>query len=271
MSSLTLRPGVLLVGHGTRSPTGQAQCAALAERLRPLWAPRPLALAFLELAEPSIDQALERLLAEMPDRLVVFPLLLFAAGHARRDIPQAVQRALERHGAKSLPWVQVEPLGCHPAIVELSAWQCAERVGHLGRPGDGVLLVGRGTSDPEARAEFAELVAWRRRGAPGLPIEAAFLTGGGPTLDEQLQRLVAEGFSRIVVQPHLLLAGELMEGVTQRVASLAEQHPQVEWVVTPPLAEGILRHEGQQRLWLEAVQTRLKEAGIHVVASASQG
>jgi sirohydrochlorin cobaltochelatase len=72
--------GVLLVGHGTRSKQGQSQFLSLAEQVRQRLN-RPLEPAFLELAEPTIEQAVEQLVASRVDRLIVMPLLLFAGGN----------------------------------------------------------------------------------------------------------------------------------------------------------------------------------------------
>lgn len=275
METASSHTGILLIGHGTRSPAGRTQCIALAslvrQHLQQQQNPWPLELAFLELAEPAIDEAVGRLVASDVDRLVVFPLLLFAAGHARDDIPRAVQQALAHHAATSLAWVQAAPLGYHPAMVELAACQCREAVGDdWGRPGDCLLVVGRGTSDRTAQADFMEFVARRRATAGGIPVEAAYLAQARPTLGEQLQRLAGARFSRIVVQSHLLFAGELMESVRQQVAAVASCFGSTRWVVVPPLAEGILRCQRQRACWLEAVLARMQEVGIRVVGGPGQ-
>src|SRR5436190_669000 len=87
--------GLLLVGHGTRDAEGLAEFASLArlvmERL-PEFAVEP---CFLELAEPDIPTAVHRLMASGIRQLTVAPLLLFAAGHAKRDIPMTVAEAIK--------------------------------------------------------------------------------------------------------------------------------------------------------------------------------
>ena len=91
--------GLLIVGHGTRSEVGTAQFLALAERIRKS-AGGQLAVepAFLELQQPDIDAAVGNLVAQGVKQLVVMPLLLFAAGHAKEDVPNAVAAALARRG-----------------------------------------------------------------------------------------------------------------------------------------------------------------------------
>src|SRR5690606_655117 len=92
-----LRQGLLLVGHGTRSAAGTAEfrrTVGQVAALRPDWA---VAGGFLELAEPTIPAAIDALAKQGVKRLIVMPLLLFAAGHARRDIPREIELAATRH------------------------------------------------------------------------------------------------------------------------------------------------------------------------------
>src|SRR2546421_2614922 len=112
--------GLLLVGHGTTSDVGTGQFLALADRIAEGVAPVPVAPAFLEMREPDIDAAVDRLLGRGINRLVTMPLLLFAAGHAKRDIPHQASAALARRGQSHIEQVQTAHLGCHLALIELS-------------------------------------------------------------------------------------------------------------------------------------------------------
>src|SRR3954463_14632376 len=120
--------GLLLVGHGTRSDVGTRQFLALANALAQGLAPLPIAPAFLEMREPDIDAAVGRLLDHGITRLVTVPLLLFAAGHAKRDIPRQVSAALARRGQSHIEQVQAAHLGCHPALIELSRLRMDEAI-----------------------------------------------------------------------------------------------------------------------------------------------
>src|SRR5262245_36099677 len=111
--------GILLVGHGTRSELGTRQYLSLAASLARVLAPVPLEPAFLELAQPDIDVAVGRLMERGIKRLATVPLLLFAAGHAKRDIPKQVREALDRRSGCEIDFVQTAHIGCHPAIIEL--------------------------------------------------------------------------------------------------------------------------------------------------------
>src|SRR5215471_6792139 len=86
------RHGLLLVGHGTRDCRGLAEFHLLTKLIVEAGQGFEAVSCFLELAEPDIATGMRTLLDRGIERLTVAPLLLFAAGHAKRDIPEAVER-----------------------------------------------------------------------------------------------------------------------------------------------------------------------------------
>jgi sirohydrochlorin cobaltochelatase len=122
MSNRNEATGILIVGHGTRDETGTRQFLELAEVLKERLSPAAVEAAFLEMREPGIYVAVERLVARGIERLVTAPLLLFAAGHIKRDVPGEVEKALVALGRPDLERSQAGHLGCHEGIVELSRW-----------------------------------------------------------------------------------------------------------------------------------------------------
>ncbi len=135
MNEINQKTGILLVGHGTRSDVGTAQFLALAERIRGSAGQIVVEPAFLELRQPGIDAAVGRLLEQGIERLVTMPLLLFAAGHAKEDIPRAVAAALEQRGRGDVVQVQAGHLGCHSALVGLSGRRMEKAVSQVLRGG----------------------------------------------------------------------------------------------------------------------------------------
>ena len=110
-----------MVGHGTRDAAGLAEFHCLARKVTELLPEAAVEPCFLELAEPDIPTAVNRLMERGIRQLTVAPMLLFAAGHAKRDIPAAVAAAIEsRTDATDIIVNQLPPLECHPRIIELS-------------------------------------------------------------------------------------------------------------------------------------------------------
>jgi sirohydrochlorin ferrochelatase len=242
------------------------------------------------LADPAIPVAVQRLMEQGIARLTVAPLLLFAAGHAKRDIPAAVQEAVggrrcavgggqkavggrqhaecssqrkaEIGGRKSedeaeLIIEQCGALECHERIVELSAQRFNEAI--AGRaavePAETLLiLVARGSSEAAAIEKMHQFAALRAQRSPVARVECCFAAVATPTLNEALDRAAATPMRRIVVQPHLLFAGQVLDQIAGAVAEVAKRQPKQEWIVAPHLgpsplvAEAVLdlaRREGR--------------------------
>ncbi|MFZ0487385.1 MAG: CbiX/SirB N-terminal domain-containing protein [Arenicellales bacterium] len=109
---------VLLVAHGSRVSESNTEFEALARRL----AGEPksgggVAHAFLELARPSIPEAIDALAGSGTRRIVVVPYLLSAGRHVKEDIPALAEEARRRH-----PHLAIEltdHFGALPEVQEL--------------------------------------------------------------------------------------------------------------------------------------------------------
>lgn len=225
--------GVVVVGHGTASTAGAAETAEVAARVAALLPGVPVELGFLEVIEPSIAVAVERLAARGCRELVAAPLLLFAAGHARRDVPEALAAAAVAAGMAAR---QAEPLGLHAALVELAMRRrraALEARAAVAADDTALAVLGRGASDPGALGRLQEFTAatlaadagWR----PGLIVHG-FAAAARPTLDEALAAAAAAGPRRVVVHPHLLFQGHVEEQVSTAVDRARETWPSIDWV-----------------------------------------
>jgi sirohydrochlorin cobaltochelatase len=261
--------GVLLIGHGTRDQGGIAQfhdlCGCVARRLDPV----PVEQAFLELQQPDIGQAITRLIERGVRRLTVMPLLLFAAGHAKRDIPAAIQAAIERSGVREMEVLQAAHFGLHPALVELSRLRGEQALrDKLPLPPEEccLLIVGRGSGEESAIAEMYEFARLRQMAGGGIDTEVAFVAMAHPLLRETLRRLAASEFRWVLVQPHLLFQGEIADSIREQVAKLAAEHSKLEWIVTSLLADPPGQNGRGSEILANVILDRLNEAGIRVVA-----
>jgi sirohydrochlorin cobaltochelatase len=226
----------LLVGHGTREPLGVAQFLDLARRLAAASPEVALEPCFLELAEPTIAEGLARLLAREIDELIVVPLLLFSAGHAKEDIPTAVAAALEATGRSDLCRGQTAPLACHPELLALSRLRYDEAIAGAPREAPTTLvMIGRGSRDAGATREMHRYAALHAEQVGAANREVGFLAVVRPNLAEVLALAAAASPPRIVVQPHLLFEGLLSAEVRQAVAAARREWPPIDWRCADPL------------------------------------
>jgi sirohydrochlorin cobaltochelatase len=246
--------GVLLVGHGTWDADGVREFLATARRVAELSAGQLVEPCFLELAQPTIDAGFQRLVERGARRIAVMPLLLLAAGHAKRDVPAAIAQAAARH-----PHVivrQVPHLGCHEAIVRLSeARYDAALAARAAVPAQDcwLILVGRGSHDGQATREMHDFAELRAGRTPLGRLEVCFAAMAQPDLATTLQQAGLLSPRRIIVQPHLLFAGRLLDAIRATAREFAGRYPRSEWLMT--------EHLGPTDLLAQAILERVAPAG----------
>lgn len=221
---------LLLVGHGTRSAAGVAEYFALAERVRALEPDLAVGTGFLELSPPPLSVAVADLVAAGHDHVAVVPLVLFAAGHAKTDVAASVQIA--RHDFPGTRFSYGRALGVSADLLTVVEERVAATVPVAERARTAVLLVGRGSSDPDANADLAKVARlyWEGREHPF--VEACFVGLTAPRVPEGLDRLRRLGATRIAVVPYFLFTGVLEERIRAQSAAFADAHPDVAVTVT---------------------------------------
>ncbi|HUG68775.1 MAG TPA: CbiX/SirB N-terminal domain-containing protein [Pirellulaceae bacterium] len=241
------RWGMLLVGHGTRDAQGAAEFLETARLIAALVPSVAVEPGFLELAEPPIDKAFERLGERDVCEIIVVPLLLFAAGHAKQDIPREVSIAAIRFPRLKIR--HAEPLGCQEMIVAASAERfrsvlAASVLAHTSDlaasdcdPTTDVawLLVSRGTSDLSAIAEVRRFARLRRKATPVASARIAFMAVAEPSVAAELEALACSSYSCIVVQPHLLFHGKLTSDLRALVRKMQAECPAKKWLIADHL------------------------------------
>ena len=251
---------ILVVGHGTRNPSGAVQLHDLVSQMQSKVPNAVVAGCFLELAEPSIDKAIEQLREQSVRKILVVPVLLFTAAHAKEDIPDAVAAAAVPAGIEILG--QTTSLGTHPSVLDLScrryqevtdlqsmhtcpAGACARVQCQSGRcEGQGVsmgriglAMVGRGTSEQAALDHMRRLTELRvSDGNTSVVVhETGFFAGGKPNVDALLEIAAGWDCDTVIVQAHLLFEGDLIEQLRNKVLNRRDSYPGKQWFVSRTL------------------------------------
>jgi sirohydrochlorin cobaltochelatase len=230
---VTTQPALLIAGHGTRDEAGAEAFREFVQELGRRHPELPVAGGFIELSPPPLGDAVTELVERGVHHFAAVPLMLVSAGHAKGDIPAALARERERHPGISYSYGR--PLGPHPALLSVLQRRLDEALGSTTRtPADRadvtVLLVGRGSTDPDANAEVlkAARLLWEGRGYAG--VETAFVSLAAPDVSSGLDRCVRLGARRIVVLPYFLFTGILPDRVLLQTQGWAAAHPEVEVV-----------------------------------------
>ena len=220
------RPALLIAGHGTRDEAGARELHALAGRVRALDPGLRVASGFIELSPPPVTAAAADLVAGGANDLVVVPLMLLAAGHAKNDIPALLVRCRSEHPGVRFRYGR--DLGLHPDLLAVVDDRLAAAVPAGERAGTALLLAGRGASDPDANADLAKLGRLLWEGRPWPLVEVCYAGITDPRVPVGLERCRRLGARRIVAMPYLLFGGRLQARIHAQCAEFAAAHPDVE-------------------------------------------
>ncbi|MGH3578934.1 MAG: sirohydrochlorin chelatase, partial [Mycobacterium sp.] len=206
-------PGLLLIGHGSRSELGVDQCRQLAREVERLAPQLAVELGFIELARPDLPSAIDALVSRGCRNVIGVPLVLLGAGHLKLDGPAALSRGRLDHPGTTFAYAR--DLGVHPWVLEVAEDRIAETQDRLGDR-FAVVLVGRGSSDPDANSDLykvGRLLADSR----GLGmVEPAFVSLAPPSVPEALDRCLALGARKVSVVPYFLFTGRLVERIADQ-------------------------------------------------------
>jgi sirohydrochlorin cobaltochelatase len=211
-----------------------AAFTALTRRVAELNTQHSVAGGFIELSEPPLRDAVGDLVGRGHQNLVAVPLMLVAAGHSKGDVPAALAREVARHPGLSVRYGR--PLGPHPVLQDLLAARVdATRAGMTGPPA--VLVVGRGTTDPDGNADMVKVARLLWEGRDYEFTDTAFVSLARPSVPEGLERCRRLGARHIVVARYFLFPGVLPDRVADQTAEFAAAHPDLDVRTTGVLGD----------------------------------
>jgi sirohydrochlorin ferrochelatase len=108
---------LVIIAHGSREPDANADAVYLAQAIENRGAYAIVEAAFLELAEPTIDKAVETCVRRGARKVVLVPYFLSAGVHVRRDLAELTRRLSIDHPETAFRLA--EPLGRHPGLVDI--------------------------------------------------------------------------------------------------------------------------------------------------------
>ena len=227
-----VKVGVMVCGHGSRDVEAISEFTSVAAGIETRLPQYPVASGFLEFARPIIREGLENLYAQGVRHILAVPGMLFAAGHVKNDIPSVLNTyAAER------PGVRVDygrDLAVERRLLTVSAQRIeqAEAVSTRRVPRDETLLlvVGRGTSDPDANSNISKVARMLWEGMGFGWVEVCYSGVTFPLVGPGLEHAVKLGYQRIIVFPYFLFTGVLVKRIYRITGQISERHPQIEFL-----------------------------------------
>jgi len=245
--------GVMLCGHGSRNKLAVGEFANLSRILTQRLPNVPVEYGYLEFANPVINLGLDKLRAKGVKNVLAIPGMLFAAGHAKNDIPSVLNTYAAQHKDFSITYGR--DLGIDTRMIRAAGDRIsgaeAGASTKIGRQDTLLMVVGRGASDPDANSNVAKVMRLLWEGMGFGWGEVAYSGVTFPLVAPALEHAVKLGFKRIIVFPYFLFTGILVKRIYAAAAAAAKKFPEIEIINAPYLND--------HPLVIETILNRMQE------------
>ncbi|WP_086315559.1 hypothetical protein A5821_003048 [Enterococcus sp. 7F3_DIV0205] len=221
--------GILYVFHGSQKNEKNQAAMDFIQQLEARMDPTFYqATAFLENHSDTIPSVAEKMIKNGVTKIIVVPVLLFAAKHALVDIPAELDVVKERHPA--VQFVQTETFGSKNGSRQVLLERFQEAA--VTYPDDELvgILVAHGTKQTEQPQEVLVEIAAEIQQQVGFSIAAVSLKGKENYLEEIKKQL--SNHQRPVIVPFFLFDGHL---ITIMKSKLKETFPTTDFIMMPTL------------------------------------
>jgi len=224
--------GVMVCGHGSRDEDAVSEFLNFAKKLKNQLLQYELDWGFLEFANPVIKSGLDSLREKGIREIMSVPVMLFAAGHAKNDIPSVLNAYQAQYPELSISYGR--ELGIDLKLIRAAG----ERVKDAIERADGdispeetlLMVVGRGASDPDANSNVSKVTRMLWEGLGLGWAETAYSGVTFPLIKPGLEHASKLGYKRIVVFPYFLFTGILVKRIYQYTDMVAAEHPEIQFV-----------------------------------------
>ncbi len=223
--------GVMVCGHGSRDGDAIREFQAVARGIRERLPQYDVDSGFLEFATPVIRDGLDALKGRGIKEILAVPAMLFAAGHAKNDIPSVLNTYQAQNDGITIRYGR--DLAIDPKLLQAAADRIRATISAAADvPAQETLLVvvGRGASDPDANSNVAKVTRMLWEGFGFGWAETAYSGVTFPLVEPGLEHAVRLGYRRIIVFPYFLFTGILVKRIYDYTDKVAARHPEVEFL-----------------------------------------
>ncbi|WP_404864357.1 sirohydrochlorin chelatase [Georhizobium sp. MAB10] len=227
--------GIMVCGHGSRNQNAAREFSTVAEGLRARYPGVPVEYGYLEFCNPVISAGLDSLRAQGATKILAVPGMLFAAGHAKNDIPSVLNTYQAEHRDVVIHYGR--ELGVDLKMIRAAGDRIAEAIaeadaahGPVDRHDTLLMVVGRGASDPDANSNVTKVMRMIWEGMGFGWGETCYSGVTFPLVEPGLDHAARLGYRRIVVFPYFLFTGVLVKRIYSYTDAVAERHPDIQFV-----------------------------------------
>ncbi|WP_420854585.1 sirohydrochlorin chelatase [Sneathiella marina] len=234
---MTEKIGVMVCGHGSRDEGAVTQFAAVAKGIAERLPQYEVDSGFLEFATPVIRDGLDRLRNNGHTHILAIPGMLFAAGHAKNDIPSVLNQYAAEHDGLKISYGR--ELGIDLKMIRAAGDRIKEAIqaadDSVPLHDTMLVVVGRGSSDPDANSNATKVMRLLWEGLGFGWGETVYSGVTFPLVEPGLEHAARLGYKRIVVFPYFLFTGILVNRIYDYTDKVAAAHPEIEFIKAPYL------------------------------------
>ncbi len=180
------------------------------------------------------------------EQILAVPAMLFAAGHAKNDIPSVLNTWAAETGIRvdygrelgvDLKMIQAAGQRLREAIERDDQQALASGQQPVPLHDTLLVVVGRGSSDPDANSNVAKVTRMLVEGFGFGWGETVYSGVTFPLVEPGLRHAVKLGFRRLLVFPYFLFSGVLVSRIRQHTERVAADHPELSFVQAGYLAQ----------------------------------
>ncbi|MEK9845913.1 sirohydrochlorin chelatase [Thalassospira sp.] len=224
---------VMICGHGSRDERAVSQFNAMVETMKQTHlADYDVESGFLEFAHPILRDGFEKLKAMGHKKIYALPGMLFAAGHVKNDLPSEVNNF-----AHDNPDIDVKfgrDLAIDPKLLIAAKDRIEEALADaddsVSRKETLLMVVGRGTNDPDANSNVYKVARMLQEGMGFGRTEISYSGVAHPRVNSGLREAMKLGYKRVVVFPYFLFAGILIDRIYTHTDEVAAEFGDVEFI-----------------------------------------
>lgn len=224
--------GIMVCGHGSRDEDAIREFQSVAIGIKERLPHYDIESGFLEFATPIIRDGLDKLRERGNDLVLAVPGMLFAAGHAKNDIPSVLNTYESQYPEMAIRYGR--ELAIDDKLLTAAADRIQEALDNcqtqLSKHDTLLFVVGRGASDPDANSNVSKVMRMLWEGFGFGWGETAYSGVTFPLVKPGLEHAAKLGYRRIIVFPYFLFTGILVKRIYQHTDVVASKHPEIEFV-----------------------------------------
>ena len=224
--------GVMVCGHGSRDEDAIREFDSVARGIKQRLPQYDVESGFLEFAQPIIRNGLDKLRERGNKLVLAVPGMLFAAGHAKNDIPSVLRTYEAQYPGMEIRYGRELALDnklIHAAgdRIQTALDQAGD---HISKHETLLMVVGRGASDPDANSNITKVMRMLWEGFGFGWGETCYSGVTFPLVEPGLEHAARLPYKRIIVFPYFLFTGILVKRIYDATDRVAERYPDIEFI-----------------------------------------